>query len=78
MSADNGLAAYVAVQPLYNLLERAYESDVMPMAVEHDLATFPYSVLASGFLTGKYRPGVEVASARARGSRSTSTIVVTA
>jgi aryl-alcohol dehydrogenase-like predicted oxidoreductase len=68
VSAQNGLAAYVAVQPHYNLLERDYESDVMPVALEHGLATMPYYGLAAGFLTGKYRPGTTVDSARAQGA----------
>lgn len=68
ISARDGLAGYVAVQPHYNLLEsEAFESGVGRVALEHDLATWPYYGLASGFLTGKYRPGTEVESARAQG-----------
>lgn len=64
----NDLARYVAVQPLYNLLERAeYENGVGPLAAEHELAALPYSALASGFLTGKYRRAITVDSVRAGG-----------
>jgi aryl-alcohol dehydrogenase-like predicted oxidoreductase len=64
----NDLARYVAVQPHYNLLERAeYENGVGPLAAEHGLAALPYSALASGFLTGKYRRGITVDSVRAGG-----------
>lgn len=62
---SNGLAPYVAIQPLYNLLESAeYETDLAPLAAEHNLAALPYSGLASGFLTGKYRRGVTADSVR--------------
>jgi len=66
----NGLARYVAVQPHYNLVERAgFERDVQPLAAEQKLACLPYFALAKGFLTGKYRPGgTEVDSPRAAGA----------
>jgi aryl-alcohol dehydrogenase-like predicted oxidoreductase len=68
LAEANDVARYVAVQPLYNLLERAeYENGVGPLAAEHGLAALPYSALASGFLTGKYRPGITVDSVRADG-----------
>ncbi|MEO6703645.1 MAG: aldo/keto reductase [Jatrophihabitantaceae bacterium] len=61
------LAPYVAVQPLYNLLEtQAWESGPGRVALANGLATWPYSSLASGFLSGKYRRGVEVESVRAK------------
>jgi aryl-alcohol dehydrogenase-like predicted oxidoreductase len=61
-----GYAPIVALQPQYNLLERDYERELRPIAEEHDLGCIPYYGLASGFLTGKYRPGgAEVDSPRA-------------
>jgi aryl-alcohol dehydrogenase-like predicted oxidoreductase len=58
VSWREGLAEYVALQPHYNLVERAgYERDYAPIVAEHDLACLPYYGLAKGFLTGKYRPG---------------------
>ena len=51
-----GLALPVALQPHYNLVHRRdYEDNYAPLAQEHGLAVFPYSSLASGFLSGKYR-----------------------
>ena len=53
-----GLAPYVWLQPHYNLVEReGYERDYAPIVAAHGLAVAPYYALASGFLTGKYRPG---------------------
>lgn len=64
-SRREGFASYVAVQNLYNLVERAeYEADVADVVVANGLASIPYAALASGFLTGKYRAGATVDSAR--------------
>ncbi|MBQ0827921.1 aldo/keto reductase [Streptomyces tagetis] len=65
-SEREGLARYVALQPHYNLVSRdTYEGPLRDLAERSGLAAVPYYGLASGFLTGKYRPGVEVDSARA-------------
>lgn len=51
-----GLAAYVTLQPNYNLHAREeYERDLAPVAAQHGLGVIPYFSLAAGFLTGKYR-----------------------
>jgi aryl-alcohol dehydrogenase-like predicted oxidoreductase len=57
ISEREGLASYVALQPAYNLVERDYEGELEGVVAKHGLATVPYYGLASGFLTGKYRPG---------------------
>jgi aryl-alcohol dehydrogenase-like predicted oxidoreductase len=64
-----GLARYVALQPHYNLMERpAYEDGLRDVVAAHDLGVLPYYALAKGFLTGKYRPGEQVDSPRAKGA----------
>ncbi len=51
-----GMAAYVALQAHYNLMERAgYERELAPVCERHGLACLAYFSLAKGFLTGKYR-----------------------
>jgi aryl-alcohol dehydrogenase-like predicted oxidoreductase len=50
-----GFARPVALQPHYNLVERAYEQDLAPLVQKEGLSTLPYFALAKGFLTGKYR-----------------------
>ncbi|MGK5630353.1 aldo/keto reductase [Streptomyces sp. URMC 123] len=66
-SERENLARYVALQPHYNLVSRdTYEGALADVAARHGLAAVPYYGLASGFLTGKYRPGVPVDSARAQ------------
>ncbi|MCX2733211.1 aldo/keto reductase [Saccharopolyspora sp. NFXS83] len=57
-SDREGLARYRAVQPHYNLVERAgYETDLAELVAREKLPVLPYFALARGFLTGKYRPG---------------------
>ena len=68
-SDREGLARYVALQPHYNLVSRdTYEGALQDLAARSGLAAVPYYALASGFLTGKYRPGTTVQSARAGGA----------
>jgi aryl-alcohol dehydrogenase-like predicted oxidoreductase len=71
ISARDGLASYVALQPHYNLLERTeFETSLAPLLASEGLACLPYYGLAKGFLTGKYRPGSDVESVRAEGARA--------
>jgi aryl-alcohol dehydrogenase (NADP+) len=66
ISDREGLARYVALQPHYSLVERDhYEDELTALCVREELSCVPYWALARGFLTGKYRPGVEVDSPRA-------------
>ncbi|MGW4976348.1 aldo/keto reductase [Streptomyces mirabilis] len=68
-SDREGLARYVALQPHYNLVSRdTYEGPLQEVASRTGLAAVPYFALASGFLTGKYRPGTTVDSARSAGA----------
>lgn len=67
----HGLAEFTVLQPHYNLVERDFESMLLPVAEAWDLAVLPYFALAKGFLTGKYRPGGEaVKSERADAARA--------
>lgn len=51
-----GLAKWVALQPHYNLVERAeFEQGKREIAEREGLGVLPYWALAKGFLTGKYR-----------------------
>jgi len=53
----NGFAPIVAAQPMYNLVKRIAEVEILPLAEEENLAVCPYSPLAAGLLTGKYHRG---------------------
>ncbi|MGW0822456.1 aldo/keto reductase [Streptomyces sp. NPDC002845] len=68
-SDREGLARYVALQPHYNLVSRTtYEGALQDVVAASGLSAVPYFALASGFLTGKYRPGTTVESPRAVGA----------
>lgn len=68
-SKREGLAAYAALQPHYNLVSRdTYEGELRDIAAEYGLGVLPYYGIAGGFLTGKYRPGAtRIDSGRAGG-----------
>jgi aryl-alcohol dehydrogenase-like predicted oxidoreductase len=67
VSARLGYPSYQCLQPLYNLYDRAdYETDLEPLCLEKGVAVIPFSSLASGFLTGKYRSEKDLAN-RSRG-----------
>ncbi|CAB4332878.1 MAG: aldo/keto reductase [Actinobacteria bacterium] len=70
-SEDNNLPAYVAVQDLYNLVDRkSYEGEMSQTVAELGISNIPFYGIARGFLTGKYRPGItDVDSMRAAGAR---------
>ncbi len=68
ISKEQGLIQYSALQNHYNLLEREeYERDSVPALAELGIEGVPFFGLARGFLSGKYREGVEVESVRATG-----------
>ncbi len=52
-----GYAPPVASQLRYNLLDRVVETEMLPACEHYGLSFIPYSPLAGGFLTGKYRRG---------------------
>jgi 1-deoxyxylulose-5-phosphate synthase len=49
------LARFDSVQPRYNLLDRRIEAEMLPLCHDQQIAVIPYSPLAGGMLTGKYR-----------------------
>lgn len=68
-SDKRGWAAFVSYQPQYSLMERSlFEYEAQPLCKHYGLGVIPYSPLASGFLTGKYRSEADLAN-RARGYR---------
>ena len=45
------------IQPMYNLVKRQAEVEILPMAMDQGMAVCPYSPLGGGLLTGKYAAG---------------------
>jgi len=54
-----GVAKPVVSQPYYNMMNRGPEVEILPVCKHHGIGVVPYSPLARGVLTGKYKPGAE-------------------
>jgi len=52
-----GRERVVSEQPPYSILARGAEREVLPIALKYGLAVIPWSPLAGGWLTGKFRKG---------------------
>lgn len=65
---DLGTPPPVALQPYYNLMNRQPEVDVLPAAHAFQMGVVPYSPLARGILTGKYKPN-QIAAPGSRAAR---------
>ena len=58
-SEKHGLEKFVCVQPLYNIVNRDPEVELLPFCEEYGVGVVPYSPLARGVLSGKYLPDAE-------------------
>jgi aryl-alcohol dehydrogenase-like predicted oxidoreductase len=65
VSARRGLGRFVSEQPPYSILVRGIEAEVLPVCRRHGLAVIPWSPLAGGWLSGRYRRGSDETSHRA-------------
>ena len=50
----NGWARLQVLQPMYNLVKRQAEVEILPMAAANEIGVIPYSPGAAGLLSGKY------------------------
>ncbi len=57
VAKELGLNRFVSEQPPYHLLDRSIERELIPMAQSYGMGIIPWSPLARGFLTGKYKRG---------------------
>jgi aryl-alcohol dehydrogenase-like predicted oxidoreductase len=64
----HGWERFVSLQPEYSLVCRGAENELLPFAQHAGLAVIPWSPLAGGVLTGKYRAGADTP-ADSRGGR---------
>lgn len=64
LAEKHGLAKPISIQNAYNLLNRIYDTQMAEVSYHSGIPLLPYSPLAFGFLTGKYRGG-----SRPEGSR---------
>jgi aryl-alcohol dehydrogenase-like predicted oxidoreductase len=59
VARERGLRRFVCEQPPYSLLARRIEADVLPTCLEHGMGVIPWSPLAGGWLSGRWRKGAE-------------------
>ena len=64
-----GLERFVSMQNHYNLLYREEEREMIPLCKEEGIALIPWSPLARGFLTGKYKRGEDPKTSRYEGDK---------
>ena len=57
ISGAQGWSPFEVLQPMYNLVKRQAEVEILPLAEVENLGVIPYSPLGGGLLTGKYAPG---------------------
>jgi aryl-alcohol dehydrogenase-like predicted oxidoreductase len=61
---ERGLERFVCEQPPYSMLVRGVEADVLPTCARHGMGVIPWSPLAGGWLSGRYRKDVEIEPSR--------------
>ena len=59
-----GLARFVTEQPPYSILVRGIEADLLPVAERYGMGVLPWSPLAGGWLSGKFRKGQDAPQSR--------------
>jgi aryl-alcohol dehydrogenase-like predicted oxidoreductase len=64
VAARLGLAPPVAIQPMYSLVKRQAEVEILPMCAAERISAVVYSPTAGGLLSGKYAAGVRPTSGR--------------
>ncbi len=57
IAARNGWPRMDVIQPMYSLVKRQVESEILPLAREEKLGVMTYSPVGGGLLSGKYGPG---------------------
>lgn len=57
ISERRGWPKFDVLQPMYNLVKRQVETEILPLAKAENLAVMPYSPLGGGLLSGKYTGG---------------------
>ena len=64
IAARDRLAPPVCVQPMYNLVKRQVEVEILPMCRSEGLGVIPYSPTGGGLLTGRFTAGARPAGGR--------------
>lgn len=59
ISTKEGWARFDVLQPMYNLVKRQAETEILPLAISEGLGVISYSPVGGGLLSGKFRPGIK-------------------
>ncbi len=59
VARERGYQRFVCEQPPYSILARGIEADVLPTCLEHGMGIIPWSPLAGGWLSGRWRKGAD-------------------
>jgi aryl-alcohol dehydrogenase-like predicted oxidoreductase len=59
VARERRLQRFVCEQPPYSLLVRGIEADVLPTCERHGMGVIPWSPLAGGWLSGRWRKGAD-------------------
>lgn len=71
ISRHNGWEAFSCLQPLYNLLDRSLEWEIVELCINEGLGIIPWSPLRGGWLSGKYTRGMELPTDDSRVAQAT-------
>ena len=66
LSRQHGWEPFTCLQPLYNLLDREIEWELVPVSINEGLGIIPWSPLRGGWLSGKFRRGMTAPLANTR------------
>jgi aryl-alcohol dehydrogenase-like predicted oxidoreductase len=61
IARDRGRERFVTEQPTYSILTRDIENEILPLAQRYGMGVIPYSPLAGGWLSGRYRKDTDTA-----------------
>jgi len=64
IASTRGWARFACIQPMYNLVKRQAEVEILPLAAAEQLGVVTYSPLGGGLLTGKYASNEKPAQGR--------------
>ena len=67
VSERRGLGRFATEQPPYSILARGVEADLLPVAEQYGMGVLPWSPLAGGWLSGRYRKGQDAPTSRRAG-----------
>ncbi|MGP6146723.1 aldo/keto reductase family protein [Jeotgalibaca sp. A122] len=57
IAKERNFRPLVSNQPIYNMIERYIEKEVLPVSMANGMGQVVFSPLSQGILTGKYKPG---------------------